>query len=393
MSLTVWPIKLVEPGMPMGMFITYPMGDYLALETDKEAYWQAWKQVLEDAKAHGVTSLDPSINMPLLRVENGKAVVDFKDMDRFMELAKAAGFKQTILGYAIGTGFGLRPQVLNGDKSGGASKFGLKTYGEMIKVYFDALREHGKEKGYLPIAFASDDEYLVHADSTIEQCEEYHRALKENAPDFRFIALDTIYPDTRPQEIPQWEKMMKSVDGWGAGGHTPKVAEIVKKAGSRLWLYNTGPNRFVFGTYMFYVHNKWDVQGFWQWVYPTGGTYTIFDLCSHNEGSYGVVYPSTHGLRTTPIWERIRAGCDDHRYLQTAAGLIEQAKKSGKGTKEAEALQKLIDQTLAKITFGNPNADAISGEGKADSPMDAAQMETFRKNLAEGIVNLQTAMK
>ena len=171
------------------------------------------------------------------------------------------------------------------------------------------------------------------------------------------------------------------------------MAEMTKRAGSRIWLYNTGMNRFAFGSYMVFAHRQWGVQGFFQWVYPSGGTYTDFDLLGHNEAHYGVVYPSTHGLRTTPTWERVRAGCDDHRYLQTAFDLIDRSKKESKGAQQAAALEKLIQGAFAKMTFGKPGADAISGEGKAENPMDPAQMDSFRKSVAEGIVSLQTAMK
>ncbi|GEM_PF-1936695 len=391
-SLTVWPITLSESQIPMGMFMTVPPGNYLGLETSKEAYWKVWAQVLKDAREHGMNSVDPILSMPLQRIENGKAVIDFTDMDRFMDLAKSLGYDKEVMGYATGTGINLRPQALN-DKTGGAAAFGLKSYAELVKAYFDAYSAHAKQKGYLPICFASDDEYLVHADSTIQQCEQYHRILKENAPGVRFVALDSIYPDQRPAEIPAWEKMLGQIDTWGAGLHSPKMSEIVKRSGSRLWLYNTGMNRFAFGTYMIFAHRQWDVQGFFQWVYPSGGTYTDFDLLGHNEAHYGVVYPSTHGLRTTPTWERVRAGCDDHRYLQTAFDLIERSKKESKGAQQATALEKLIQGTFAKLTFGKPDADAISGEGKAGNPMDPAQMEGFRKEVAEGILALQVAMK
>ena len=170
--------------------------------------------MLKDSREHGMNSVDPILSMPLQRIENGKAVIDFTDMDRFMELAKSLGYEKELMGYATGTGIGLRPQVLN-DKTGGADKFGLKSYAELVKAYFSAYSAHAKEKGYLPICFASDDEYLVHADSTIQQCEDYHRILKENAPGVRFVALDSIYPDQRPQEIPAWEKMLGQIDTWG----------------------------------------------------------------------------------------------------------------------------------------------------------------------------------
>jgi hypothetical protein len=139
---------------------------------------------------------------------------------------------------------------------------------------------------------------------------------------------------------------------------------------------------------MFYAHNKWNVQGFTQWIYGGEGTLGHFDMASHNESWYGIVVPSSRGLRSTVTWERIRAGCDDHRYLQTA----QEAIAAAKGTAEAKALESTIEKTFSKLTFGKvEGVDAASGVGKADNPMDPAQMEALRKALAEGIVKLQGA--
>jgi hypothetical protein len=157
----------------------------------------------------------------------------------------------------------MRPDALDPDKKqGGAERFGLKTYGEMAKAYFEAVREHATEKGYLPIIFGSDDEYLIHPGGNVAQLEQYHRILRANGAGYQFIPFDSIYPDERPNLLPEYEKMLSAVDCWCAGLHSPKLAELVAKAGSKLWLYNTGMNRFTFGTYMFFARKKYDVSGF-----------------------------------------------------------------------------------------------------------------------------------
>jgi hypothetical protein len=284
----------------------------------------------------------------------------------------------------------LRPQAMDdgsGDRA--AQQFGLKAYGELVKAYFDAYKEHAAAKGYLPICFASDDEYLVHGAGP-KALQAYHKVLKDNAPGVRFVAFDSIYPDEKPDLLPAYAEMLKQIDTWGAGLHTPKLSELVKASGTRLWLYNTGLDRFTFGTYMFFAARRYDVKGFVQWVYPLQGTLTKYDMASHRESYYGVVYPSDHGLRTTPTWERMRAGCDDHRYVQTAWELSEPAAGDAPAKAAAKAdLRQTIDKTLAKLRFGGTKVDPASGEGKADNPMSPAQMETFRKALAEGIEKAQ----
>lgn len=391
-SLTVWPIKLVELDFPMGMFIVGPSVNYFNLDNSGESYWKEWKDILEDLRTHGMTSLDPSVGMRISKISGGRADIDFSKLDRLMEMVKAAGFRQELMGYAMKLGFRLmiKPGM---DLDGIARKYGVQSYAELVKAWSLGVREHAKRKEWLPICWCTDDEYIVHPGSYPEKLSELHRILQDNAPGFRFVALDSVYLESKPKFAPAREKMLRDIDTFGAGVHSPRLAEVVRKAGRRLWLYNTGMNRFTFGTYMFFARNKYNVKGFFQWVYPLVGTYTPHYLASHRESNYGVVYPSTKGLRATPLWERIRAGCDDHRYLETAQHLIEKARAAGKGISEAKALEATIQKTLSKLKFGKPKADAFAGEGRALNPMSPKEMEIFRKAVAEGIVVLQKAMK
>ena len=385
LSLTVWPVKLVEPDFPMGMFMMGPTVSYFRVANDTDAYWREWRDILADAREHGITSVDPLVDLPLTGAAAGKAQVDFARMDRFMELAKAAGFHLELNGYGVGTGFRFRNCTQSDEE---AKSKGFADFAAMVRAYFAAVGEHAKAKGWLPICFCTDDEYIVHPGGVPAKLAELHRILQTNAPGFRFVAFDSVQ-----KQSPEEAQMLADIDTFGAGIHTPWVAGTVAKAGRRLWLYNTGMNRFTFGTYMFFARKKYGVEGFFQWVYPSTGTYTPHYLASHNEAHYGVVYPSTRALRTTVTWERIRAGCDDHRYLESAWRLIGQAKASGKGLAEAQALEDGIENTLAGLAFGKPSADALAGVGRADNPMAPAAMEAFRRRVAEGLVRLQKALQ
>jgi hypothetical protein len=391
-TLTVYPIKLEDPDFPMAMFGMGPMQSYHRFDGTGESHRAAFKEVIEDAREHGLTSLDPHISIPLKGITNGKAEVDFSGADRFMELARAAGFKHELNGYSVSTGFPISFRN-NVDFEGAAKKFGVSNYGELVKAYFDAVREHAKEKNWLPIAFCTDDEYIVHPGGEPSKLAAHHKVLQENAPGFHFVAFDSAYLGRDPKRDPEIAAMFSIIDTWGAGLHNPKEAEVIKKAGRRLWLYNTGMNRFTFGTYMSYARAKYDVKGFFQWVYSGGGTYGNFYLASHNEAHYGVVYPSTRGLRPTPVWERIRAGCDDHKYIDLATKLIKRAKAEGKGAAEAKELESVIETTYGKLTFGNMRADALDGQGKADNPFSPESMENFKRTVATGIVKLEQALK
>ncbi|MBA3846416.1 MAG: hypothetical protein H0X45_07210, partial [Planctomycetes bacterium] len=57
--VSVLPITLDEAAMPLGIFNTGPMIDAAAFDTDSERYWASVKEMCEDAREHGLTSLDP----------------------------------------------------------------------------------------------------------------------------------------------------------------------------------------------------------------------------------------------------------------------------------------------------------------------------------------------
>ncbi len=391
LRLSVLPIALDEPAIPLGIFNMGPMVDWAALEPGGEAYWAAVRELCDDAREHGLTSLDPAIGLRLQRIENGKAVVDFAAMDRFMAIARAAGFTHELNGYAIDIGFTMRPRASDADYQAEAARFGAADFASLVRAYFDAVREHATAENWLPICFCLDDEYLVHPGGDPERLAAFFTLFQDNAPGFHFTAYDSVM-DWKDERAPAIERMLGRIDTWGAGLHSPREAELAKRSGKRLWLYNTGMDRFTFGTYLAFAHQHHGVSGFFQWTYHGTGTFGHYYFASHNESHYGVVYPSSHGLRATPVWERISAGCTDHRYLATAARLIGEAKQDGRGAAPAAALEAVIETAFAALRFGNDRVDlALAGEGRADNPMTPESMAALRDALADGIIAIQRA--
>ncbi|HYF48592.1 MAG TPA: glycoside hydrolase domain-containing protein, partial [Planctomycetota bacterium] len=341
-KLTVWPIRLEEPDIPLGIYITHPTEAYHSFDPAGEEFWDAWRKVLKDSKEHGVTSLDPALSIRLQRIENGKAIVDFTAADRFMELAKAAGFKQELSGYAMDHGFPLKiTKTMNYDAI--AKQFGVGSYAEVVKAYFDAVREHAKEKQWLPICFCTADEYVAHPGGELAKLAAHHRLLRENALGFEFYPADSLYYHTKEEnERVQYDALVADLHTYAAGQFLGREGDVMKKAGRRLWRYNMGVTRPSFGTWMFHARKKHNVSGMFTWVYPSAGTYGVHYLASHNEAAYGIAYSSSRGPRATLGWERVRLGCNDHRYLQTAWNLVEKAKKQNKAVAEADALRKAI---------------------------------------------------
>ncbi|HYF52342.1 MAG TPA: glycoside hydrolase domain-containing protein [Planctomycetota bacterium] len=391
LTLQVYPFKLVEPDFPLGIFGCGPIGYYHAYDPNSEDYWNEWRELLKLCREYHLTSLDAGIRMELAKWHPEKAEVKFGDADRFMKLMREAGFTQELFGYATWTGFGLKISHL--DQQATANRFGAPDYGALVKSYFNAVREQAEKNKWLPICYCTGDEYLARGGDP-DKYTELHEILQKNAPGFRFGPGDTAYFGKSSEMDQKILRMLATVDTWWASGHSAQLADAIKKGGKRLFLYNTGISRYTVGTYIQYARRKYNVKGFVQWAWTTGGTYGQFYLGSHNEGCLGMAYPSTRGVRPTPMFESVRAGAVDHAYYETAFNLIERAKKEGKASNEAKELEAYIESVFAPITFGNPNADVLAADGKALNPYkDPNAMEGIRRKLAEGIIRVQNALK
>lgn len=112
-------------------------------------------------------------------------------------------------------------------------------------------------------------------------------------------------------------------------------AERLRKTAHEWWIYPngalTGQNlsytRYVFG----FGAWRWGVNGVVPWTYQmsqgsNGNPFTVLD-----GPEIMVAYPGANGPIPTPVWETIRDGINDYRYIQTLRGLIDRAKSRGDG--------------------------------------------------------------
>ena len=87
------------------------------------------------------------------------------------------------------------------------------------------------------------------------------------------------------------------------------------------------------------------------WHYQTlaGDLYDPFDFFS-KEGHL-TVYPSPDGPISTNLWEEVREGIDDTKYIHTLSLLIESAKKSGDPRKieKANEAERVLNTIMDKV--------------------------------------------
>jgi hypothetical protein len=362
-ALEVAGFKLDEPTMPIGMYGgARPTGGWgnidSAFHSDERI-----EEVLRDQKEHGMTAITP-LAPRFKGIQNGKAAFDYSDADKQMELLRKLGYHHPCFTYA---------QMFN-VREGDIEAQARKDYGvaleDAIKLAYQELGAHAKEKNWLPMAWALADEPLIHgisAENVIKVFEAHRRA----APQMKFVSEDAMGDSQHWAVIP-------SIDIISANSPRYKVAEAVKNAGRKYWFNNIGTNRLTFGWFMWKAHEQMGVEALFQWGYSTNTGDIYYDL-DGSEGDSGVSFTASEGQRARREWELIREGMNDHRYLQTLSNLIAKAETSGSAeakTKAGEA-KAFIESTMEKIDLE-----------KKSSPYSNTDFDGLKRKLAQYIVEL-----
>ena len=370
-SLEVYPFKLDEPKMSIAMFggSRASGGSYWSESLVKAfRYDQRIEEVVRDQKEHGMTAVTP-VAPALTGFQNGKAVWDTAEADRFMELLRKVGFDHECFTYArifnVGSG-DLDQQARD--------RFGMPLE-QAIKLAYEELARHMKEKNWLPMAWALADEPLIHGVSpeTVIKVFEAHR---KAASGMQFVMEDAMGDPGHYVVIP-------AIDIICANSPRYAVAEAVKKNKSRYWFNNIGTDRVTFGWFMWKAHKEMGVEALFQWGYSTNKADIYYDL-DGSEGDSGVSFTASEGQRARREWELIRDGADDHRYLQTMQNLVEKAQQGGNAAAKAKAAEalKFCDGVMAQINL----------ERKSAKVYTQADLDKFKRELAGYIVALRQTM-
>jgi hypothetical protein len=352
-SVEVLPLKLDEPTMSIGMY----GGTYLTAGGNLD-------EVLLDQKEHGMTAIMPSAP-PLNGIQNGKAVFSFEQTDNEMEMIKKLGFHLPCFTYA--RMFNVREGNMEADCR---NQFQMELEAA-IKIAYETLAAHAREKNWLPMAWALADEPLIHGipAETVSKVFEAHRRA---APQMKFVSEDAMAD-------PSHWSVIKSIDIVSANSPRYEVAKAVKKAGSKYWFNNIANDRLSFGWFMWKAHEEMGVEALFQWGYSTNAGDIYYDL-DGSEGDSGVSFTSSHGERPRREWEMNREGMNDLRYLQTLHNLIEKAGATGSKEAKAKAAEAkaFMDSVMEKIDLE-----------KKKSPYGNNDFDAFKRKLAGFILELK----
>lgn len=149
-------------------------------------------------------------------------------------------------------------------------------------------------------------------------------------------------------------------------------AARLRRTAREWWIYPngalTGQNlsytRYVFG----FGAWRWGVSGVVPWTYQmslgcNGNPFTALD-----GPEIMVAYPGAAGPLTTPVWETIRDGINDYRYIQSLRSLIAKAKSRGdqRGIRVERELERLRE-SLGKGPLAAEGAYGAFSPGSFDA--------------------------
>jgi hypothetical protein len=405
-ELTVYPFHLrPNPTKSLGIYI------YMAQSLDKPRLVEAW---LNNLKQYGVNNLVTDLTIHYAR--HGKAIYpDFTVVRRGLDLIRASGMTGTIVIYdglehlaeMLGH-YNLKadPEVLNSDRRFWAvARKAMRGMVRLQKSYptlhlavshLDEVFDNGRFPLYLELAKAVRQVPAVPLYATVNTLN--HRS------------------DQKLHEILPYVNILGNhgytFEWWLARGHTfRQYKRELASAGDVAWVYHNDIGA--------YYTAKWAriINGFYLWASPfrvaCPWCYQWFRGNPYNDtegklGSFGMELPGLNGhpleLVPTKVWEAMRQGGDDLRYIATLQALIVKQRKAH--PRASLAAQRVLTSLRALITAPLKNIrkgwkGGVAAGTPAVSPLihalaqsySGAQWQVLRRRIAMAIITLQNAGK
>jgi glycosyltransferase involved in cell wall biosynthesis len=202
---------------------------------------------------------------------------------------------------------------------------------DRVKRMVQAVTEWADAKGWGPVAFSPIDEPTHPERSRIGA--QVLRAVKKVKGARTFLAC-------KPDSLAPLQDWVDVVD-FNAERFTVEARDRIKKNGKPVWIYGNGivfgtdpvNSRFSAGFYAW----KAGLDGVTAWTYPLSGKRSMDRVTGWRPpeiASDGKPVP-------TVVWEALREGIDDRRYIETLEQSIRKAQKDGKSEAAANGKETL----------------------------------------------------
>ncbi|MGH7144667.1 MAG: hypothetical protein ACREJ2_11155 [Planctomycetota bacterium] len=366
LTIQVLNLALDEPDFDMGFYgLDVPSG--LSPERAKNGY----RELLTILKQNGMNDYSGGPNIPFTGFDaDGKPKLDFRACDAFFKVAKECGFTRTPNAYG-GPGMveGLQDGYVLGPTAHKWMKETGKSFGDLLKIVYGAVKAHAEANGWPRIAVEMADEPR-NIQGEKDLLESMH-AFRDNVP---WVYLGGSYSvDWGTDEFAKYSQEIFHTLAFSAlNSHSQRDLDEAKKQGSDLYIYNQGTTRFSFGMYQWEEYRR-GVKGRMQWHMLALHGYQFFDL-DGREPDTAMINWGRHEIIPTLRLPRCREGADDFRFAQTLWNLAEKKADTAAGKAAIDFLNGIVD----KIPVGHN-----------DRPAGLMSDEEFRAKCIEMIQALQ----
>jgi hypothetical protein len=364
--IKVLPLELTDTDIQFGMmmdYVFYELDNSVWTEKERSLIKQRGIEIYRDFREHGITMIYPHSHFYFKTDRDGQPVLE--SLQTSLQAYKEVGFPGPFcwyLGHLLQTAKPKHPgSILNYDRVVAARRLRI-----LLKRYESIGKELGIPKEKLSVQLVDEP------DSDDHQRVKAGKELSKIAEEMGFRTLVT-----RP-----WADV--DIICTGAPDDDNKARKL-KQMGKQWWIYPngalTGKNlaytRYVFG----FGAWRWGVTGVVPWTFQmsqgsNGNPFTVLD-----GPEVMVAYPGVNGPIPTPIWEVIREGINDYKYIYLLEKLISNGKS--RGNPKAERVERQLQQF--KEGLGKAPGEGVAQFG--DWPF-----ETFtkkRRQIVEWSLDLQ----
>jgi hypothetical protein len=348
--ITVLPLTLTDTDIRYGM-----MMDYAFYELDSPGWTERKRELLvrrgveiyRDLREHGMTMTYPHSRFVYATDRNGEPVLE--SLGNALRSYKELGFPGPFccyLGHLLHTAKPMHPgSILLYDQATAERRL------RALLRRFDGLaREAGVSRERLLVQVVDEPD---HDDRIrVAAAKRLHAIAHEMG--FRTLI-------TRP-----WPDV--SVMCTGTPESDTEAARL-RAMGKEWWIY---PNEALSGRNLCYTRYvfgfgawKWGVNGVVPWTYQmsqgsNGNPFTVLD-----GPEIMVAYPGAHGPLPTPVWEAIREGITDYKYIYRLARLIASAKQ--RGSRRAVEIERRLADMKRSLVAPPRSAEGRLGDWSPES--------------------------
>ena len=245
----------------------------------------------------------------------------------------------------------------------------------------DVVCEMAKEEGWPPLRAYALDEAGAH--NLLDEAVYYYGLIKQHRPD---LTTWTDIGGGIAMGIDEIGPLSASIDVFNTNRFTPEIAKTLVGRKKPYAVYNgCGPTpagaRFFFGFYGY----KTGASQIAQWAYYSGNA--LFQGTGFRQDDEGYVYLAKDGPLPSVMWEAVREGIKDYRYLSLLARSIAAAGASDRpGAQQAAAeADRVLRGLLGRIGWGFQPLDTSN----RTPPPHPSMLRKWRWQVAGQILKLQ----